>query len=173
MSRAKEKQVVVTPLCLIHFILFFSNPKSSQFSLALPAFYLPVLSSFPFLPCSMLLALARFALSSSFIDHVYDMTGTLLSLFFSRLLKGQEMMGRGERKHLIALGLFERSKVTACASILQHMRIQSTNTQKRGAKTHESHCPVRICAAYWSILVLPLAGGLRMIVQCDPRSRHH
>jgi hypothetical protein len=31
----------------------------------------------------------------SFIDHVYDMTGTPLSLFFSRLLKGQEMIRVG------------------------------------------------------------------------------
>jgi hypothetical protein len=85
-SRAKEKQVVVTPLCLIHFILsFFFHPnKPHQLFFPLPT------RLFTIAPCCLLSPDLL-----SFIDHVYDMTGTPLSLFFSRLLKGQEMIRVG------------------------------------------------------------------------------
>ena len=95
MSRAKEKQSSL-PLSALSILFFFFEPKvvhkSHQLFCPLPT---PRFLLSPFYHCSMLLALARFALSSSFIDHVYDMTGTPLSLFFSRLLKGQEMMRVG------------------------------------------------------------------------------
>jgi len=78
---------------------FFQTQSRPFYSLSHCQLFLPATH------CSMLLlSPARFALSSSFIDHVYDMTGTPLAFLFSSLEGPRNDEGRGGRKHLIALG---------------------------------------------------------------------
>jgi hypothetical protein len=83
-QRRSRSSLPLSALSILFFLFFFHPNKPHQLFFPLPT------RLFTIAPCCLLSPDLL-----SFIDHVYDMTGTPLSLFFSRLLKGQEMIRVG------------------------------------------------------------------------------